>query len=81
MKKRLLAAIMSLCMIFSLLPVSALAVEDEGTVPVVEETVPLETTGTETEIPQDVEVPDADNGISPTSISGDREVLIIPKTG
>lgn len=76
MKKRLLAAIMSLCMIFSLLPVSALAVEDEGTVPVVEETVPLETTGTETEIPQDVEVPDADNGISPTSISGDREVKV-----
>ena len=51
MKKRLLAAIMSLCMIVSLLPVSALAVEDEGTVPVVEETVPLETTGTEA-VPQ-----------------------------
>ena len=31
MKKRLLAAIMSLCMIVSLLPVSAFAVEDSGT--------------------------------------------------
>ena len=31
MKKRLLAAIMSLCMIVSLLPVSAFAVEDPGT--------------------------------------------------
>lgn len=76
MKKRLLAAIMSLCMIVSLLPVSALAVEDEGTVPVVEETVPLETTGTEAEIPQDVEVPDADNGISPMNISGPTSVAV-----
>ena len=76
MKKRLLAAMMSLCMIVSLLPVSALAVEDEGTVPVVEETVPLETTGTEAEIPQDVEIPDADNGISPMNISGPRSVEV-----
>ena len=30
MKKRLLAAVMSLCMIVSLLPVSAFALEDEG---------------------------------------------------
>lgn len=76
MKKRLLAAIMSLCMIVSLLPVSALAVEDESTAPMVEETVPLEPASTETEIPQNVEIPDADNGISPTSISGKRTVKV-----
>ena len=49
MKKRLLAAIMSLCMIVSLLPVSALAVEDEDTAPAVEEMVPLEPADTEAE--------------------------------
>lgn len=53
MKKRLLAAIMSLCMIVSLLPVSALAVEDEDTAPAVEEMVPLEPAETEAETLQD----------------------------
>lgn len=55
MKKRLLAAIMSLCMIVSLLPVSALAVEDVDTAPAVEEMVPLEPADTEAETPQDKE--------------------------
>ena len=52
MKKRLLAAIMSLCMIVSLLPVSALAVEDEDTAPAVEEMVPLEPAETEAASPR-----------------------------